>query len=269
MAFHIARPEITNISKATWNALSVQWQFWATTAGVVMITIVLAIMTNGNTIAFFPLAIIAVYIAVVQNETRTSFWKRFAEVNGWRYAESGDPSIEQGMMFEQGNSRRITHVIEGGIDERRFRIFNYEFSIGSGKNKKTYYYAAFAFRFNGLFPHIYLNHRRNSYSIRAGEEVPLPEEFKEKFSLSAPRKYEIEALAIFTPDVLARLLDNGFAHDVEFVDQEVIIFADGRINTFDALEKEFDQALALEDMLDEKLDRFKFQPIGDMPHHLH
>lgn len=268
MAFHIARPEITNISKVTWNALNAQWQFWATTAGALCVTVVLAIVSGGSSIAFIPLAIIGIYIVVVHNEIRTSFWKRFAEVNGWQYSEYGDPDNEQGLMFAQGNGRRISHVIAGSIDERQFRIFNYEFSIGSGKNKKTYYYVVFAFRFNGSFPHIYLNHRRNSYSIRAGEEISLPEEFKEKFVLSASRKYEIEALAIFTPDILARLLDNGFSYDVEFIEQEVIIFADGRINTFETLEMEFHQALALEDMLDEKLDRFKFQPVGDMPHRL-
>lgn len=268
MAFHIAQPEITNIAQATWNTVSAQWQFWATVAGVLVSVIALAIASNGSGIAFIPLLIIVVYVVAVQNKIRTSFWRRFAEVNGWRYAEEGDPGQEQGLMFRQGHSRRISHGIEGSIDNRKFRIFNYEFSVGSGKNKKTYYYTAFAFRFNGSFPHIYLNHRRNSYSIRAGEEIPLPEEFKEKFSLSAPRKYEIEALAIFTPDILARLLDDGFPHDVEFIEQEVVIFTDGRINTFETLEKEFHQALALEDLLDEKLDRSKFQPIGDMPHHL-
>ena len=98
--------------------------------------------------------------------------------------------------------------------------------------------------------------------------IPLPVEFEKNFSLSAPRKYEIEALAIFTLDVLAGLLDNGFAYDVEFVNQEVLIFTDGQINDFGGLERAFDQALKLEDLLDEKLDRFKFQQIGDMPHTL-
>ena len=65
--------------------------------------------------------------------------------------------------------------------------------------------------------------------------------------------------------MLARLLDNKFGHDVEFVNQEMIIFSDGQINNSEKLEKEFKRALELEELLDEKLDRFKMKTIGDMP----
>ena len=83
--------------------------------------------------------------------------------------------------------------------------------------------------------------------------------------MSAPKEYEIEALEIFTPDVLASLLDNKFGHDVEFVNQEMLIFFYGQISDPEQLEREFKRALDLEDLLDEKLDRFKFEQIGDMP----
>lgn len=43
----------------------------------------------------------------------------------------------------------------------------------------------------------------------------------------------------------------------------MLIFADGRINNFEKLEEEFNRALELEDLMDEKLDKFKFHQIGD------
>lgn len=212
--------------------------------------------------------VIVSYGFIVWAKVMTSFWKQFAEVNGWQYRYRGDPNKEKGLMFRQGDSRNITHVIEGIIENRQFRILTYLFSYGTGKDRKSYFYTIFAFKFNGSFPHIYLNSKHNTYGVSAGEAVPLPSEFEKKFTLSAPRKYETEALEIFTPDVLTALLDNDFPHDVEFVDQEVLIFTVGSINSFEQLEKEFSKALEIEDLLDEKLDKFKFEKIGDMPHTL-
>jgi hypothetical protein len=123
----------------------------------------------------------------------------------------------------------------------------------------------FGLKFAGKFPHLYLNNKNSDWGISTGEEIPLPEEFEKRFTLCAPKEYEIEALELFTPDVLANLLDKKFSHDVEFVDQEMLVYTDGQINDFDELEKEFNITLELEEMLDDKLDKFKFQQIGDMP----
>ena len=279
MDFQILKPETASISREIWNTVKIRWQFWSIFAVAFISSITLWIIATfnmlgdwspnpGAEVVFIPFFVVVIYIIAVGEKVRASFWKQFAEINGWRYHHSGDLNQEAGVMFQQGNNGTISHCIEGGVDKRLFRIFTYAFSIGSGKNKRAYHYTVFAFKFNGSFPHIYLNRRYNLYGVNVGEKVPLPAEFEKKFFLSAPKKYEIEALEIFTPDVLARLLDSEFAHDVELVDQEVLIFTAGRINNFEQLEKEFNRALELEDLLDEKLDKFKFQPIGDMPHSL-
>lgn len=266
MTYQILKPEITNISKATWDTAKVRWQFWAILITASIFSIALANGFGFNGIAFLPFLAVVFYLVALRDGLANYFWKQFAEINGWAYRNYSDPGRESGIMFRQGNSRNIFHVIEGNIGDRRFRIFNYEFITGHGRRKKRHYYTVFAFKFNGSFPHIYLNNKHNSYDINAGEKISLPAEFEKIFSLSVPRKYEIEALAIFTPDILAKLLDSDFHHDVEFVDREVLIFTEGRVDKFEKLEREFNLALELEDMLDEKLDRFKFQPIGDMPH---
>lgn len=268
------KPEITSISRATWNILKISWQFWVILAVAVIGGAILAItmIQNGSLnnlrIGIIFYVIIAVYVYHIKNKVRSSFWKQFAELNNWQYEQSGDVSQESGIMFRQGSTRNMFNVIEGIIDDRQFKIFNYQFSIGSDKNKEWYYYTVFAFKFNGSFPNIYLNNKHNKYGVKVGEVVPLPGEFEKQFSLSAPRKYEIEALEIFTPDVLESLLKNGFSHDVEFINQNVLIFTNGQIDTFEQLEKEFNSALDLEDLLDEKLDKFKFEKIGDMPYAL-
>lgn len=278
MAFQILKPEIKSIQKAVWDTIKVQWQFWSIFAIAFISSVALWIIVTfkmlgdwdiSPEIIFVPFFIVAIYIGLTERQVRTSFWKQFAKLNGWQYKHHGDPNHrESGVMFRQGNKNYISHIIEGSTNDRCFRIFNFYFTKGSGESKTTYYYTVFAFKFNGSFPHVYLNNRYNSYSISVGEKIPLSGEFEKKFSLSAPKEYEIEALEIFTPDVLTRLLDGGFTYDVELVDREVLVFTDGRIYDFEKLEKEFKRALELENLFDEKLDKFKFQPIGDMPHTL-
>ncbi|MBI5798674.1 MAG: hypothetical protein HZB10_01970 [Candidatus Yonathbacteria bacterium] len=109
-----------------------------------------------------------------------------------------------------------------------------------------------------------MNNKHNSYSISAGEKLPIPQEFEKEFTLSAPRKYETEALEIFTPDIFIKLLDGGFTHDVELVDHEILMFVDGGTDNFEKLEKEFNRAMEIEDLFDEKLDKFRFEQIGDI-----
>ncbi len=278
--YQFKRPETESIIKETAKELFWQWQFWSLLSFAVISGVLLAIyMIQAEFFepGFFviPILIVAIYIGYVQDKIRKCFWKRFADLNGWQYLEQGNPEQESGVMFKQGNRRYISNIVFGLIDGRQFRIFNYSFTVGQGKSKRTYKYTVFAFKFNGSFPHIYLNSRQNFYGFKydiygvsVGEAISLSSEFEKKFTLMAPRKYEIEALEIFTPDVLVNLLDNRFAHDVEFVGSEMLIFTNGRMNSFDELEKEFRRALEIEDLLDEKLDKFKFTTIGDMPYNL-
>lgn len=273
MAFQILKPEIKSISRETWNTVKTRWQFWSLLAVVFILGVILTVLMVNYSIDYarsllIPFIIIFIYIYLVQNKIRTSFWKQFAEINGWYYKDYGSPEQESGVMFRQGDKKHISNIIEGNMDNRSFRIFNYGFTIGSGKNKTGYDYTVFTFKFNGSFPHIYLNNKHNRYSVSVGEEIPLPAEFEKIFSLSAPKEYEIEALEIFTPDVLTSLLDGGFTYDIEFVDKEMLVFTDGRINNSEELIQKFKRALELEDLFDEKLDKFKFQPIGDMPYSL-
>lgn len=204
-----------------------------------------------------------ILVGYVTNQYLARFWKDMARENGWEYEPNGNPSAEQAVMFRQGHSQTITNVIKGVIDGRSFRFFLYQFKIGSGKSEHTYAYTVFSFRFNGIFPSIYLNRKSDGFSFMAGEKIPLPSEFEDKFILATPRGYEIEALEIFTPDVLVKILDSGFNHDVEFVGQEIFMFVPGTIYRIGKFEEELNRALELEDLLDEKLDKFKFEKIGD------
>jgi len=268
----ILRPEITNIHSAAWSKIQSSWVFWFLIIGGVLFVFVLqvfsVIVDIFNALLFASVPVL-IYVAYVYGDVKKKFWEEFAKVNGWEYLENGDASREVGLMFRQGHSKKISNQISGVLEDgRHFKIFEYEFSIGHGKQRRVYNYVVFSFKFDGSFPELYLNNKHNSYNIYTGKKLSLPKEFEEKFTLSAPEEYEIEALEIFTPDVLAALIDGDFKHDIEFIDSRMIIFRDKLIYDFNILESELRKALELEDLLDQTLDRVKFKPIGNRPYHL-
>ncbi len=224
--------------------------------------------------------VMAVIMALVYDVSRafarasTSFWTEVTTANGWQYAERGDAHNEKAIILRLGDGREISHVVEGEIEGRRFRAFNYNFWTehrdSKGRRSRTYsYFTVVAFKFDGTFPHLCLDNRRNWVNnFGSGEELPLPHEFEKTFKILAPRKYEIEALQIFSPDVLQAILDHGLKHDVEFVEQEMIVFVKWPFRDFKTFKEELERAFELESILRPKLDGFAFHKIGDMSYYL-
>ena len=118
---------------------------------------------------------------------------------------------------------------------------------------------------------MYLNYRHDRYSIEAGDKLSLPSEFDKKFALYTPDKYEIEALQVFTPDVLALILDLGIAMDIEVLEGHVLFFVEqgSFIYKFDkhleVLKNQYNAVVKLMEKIKPELDRFSFEKIGDKP----
>ena len=231
-------------------------------------------------IALIPIGIILTYSRYLIGQGRSVFWKEFALRNGWGYSPKLDLSKEPAILLKQGNSgRSAKYELRKTIDGKQVRIFYYTFTVRVGKHTYTYSYTVIGFTFSGSFPHLYLDRALNtsgatkislgSFGVKVDlPPVSLPSEFEEKFKLYVPQKYEMEALQIFTPDILIRLLDIDFKYDIEFINQEVLIFIDGEIDSLEKLEHEFEAAKKIRDLLAPTLNSIKFSPIGDRPYYL-
>ena len=266
----IREPKILSVRKAVWLYWKSDKFSWLILLfSILSVFVLIELIGDYYPVGpYYILSLIVLRIFQVYKRVRRSFWMQFAEANGWDYIGKANPKKESGIMFKQGHGRKIYNQITGVVNGREFRMFDYRFYVGYGRYRKTYNHLVFSFKFDGSFPHFYLNDKKNSYSIKAGKILSLPSEFQKKFELSVPDEYEIEALEIFTPDVLSAILDGDFKADIEFVNGEILIFFDGRVDYFYVLKSKFERALKLEDLLDEKLDRVKFTPIGDKPYTL-
>jgi hypothetical protein len=250
----LAKPKITNVSSFVWSKLKGDAAFWA----VVLVSVLLTFYFG-----FLPLMIVAAYVAVVHILALRSFWTEIAEVNGWTYKGRLSGAPLPAIMFRQGNKQSFSSVLEGVLGGSPFTSFSYTFATGEGKSEVTHPYHVFSFPFGGTFPHVYLNNKHNSYGLSVGERVPLPSEFEKQFLLSTPKEYEIEALEIFTPDILSKVLDGKFIHDMELVNQHLFIFINKSISDFETFEQEMKKAMELRNILADRLDKFTFEKIGD------
>ncbi len=199
--------------------------------------------------AFLPLIVVGLVVTLVitasVRHARTSSERmyrldRFARANAMDYLPAlGDPGLP-GMIFSLGSSRQSTDLVRG--DRPRFVEFgNYRYTTGSGKNKTTHHWGYVAVKLDTPLPHIVLDATSNNglfgsnlpLSFDKDQRLSLEGDFDRFFSLYCPADYERDALYLFTPDIMARFIDNAAALDVEIVDDWLFLYAKRDFSTLD------------------------------------
>ncbi|UOE43287.1 hypothetical protein [Agromyces larvae] len=165
---------------------------------------------------------------------------RFARANGMTYqAELAAPGLP-GMIFGLGDGRRATDQVRG--DHPRFVEFaNYEYQTRAGKRKAVHTWGYVAVKLGVPLPHIVLDAVGNNelfgsnlpMAFDRAQRLSLEGDFDRHFTLYCPAGYERDALYLFTPDIMARFVDNAAALDVEIVDDWLFLYAKRDFSTLD------------------------------------
>ncbi|WP_349309497.1 hypothetical protein [Microbacterium sp. MM2322] len=164
----------------------------------------------------------------------------FAQANGmtW-YPEASDPPLP-GMIFSHGHSRRAKDILRGE-KPRLVEFANYRYTTGSGKNQTTHHWGYVAIRLGTPLPHIVLDAEGNNalfgsnlpQTFDKDQRLRLEGDFDKHFALYCPEGYEQDALYLFTPDIMARFIDNAAQLDVEIVDDWLFLYAKRDFSTLD------------------------------------
>lgn len=192
---------------------------------------------------------------------RTLFWHDTAKTLGWSYTPAAAIPENQGILFQRGSNRKALHILTGTLAGRPVKLFEYEYSERVGDDKIRYRYTILSFAFRGSFPHLYLDRLKNGPGNVVGEHIPLPSDFEKKFALYAPREYEIEALQIFTPDLLYRILELGIPYDVEFAQGNLCVIIQGSILNADVLNERLATAEGIATLFGPILDKAEYTTI--------
>lgn len=202
--------------------------------------VVAALVPTVFVIGAIALAIVLIIRAVQGSAERWYRLDGFARANGMTYVpQFGSPGLP-GMIFSQGRSRQSTDLVRG--DRPRFVEFaNYRYVTGSGKNQTTHKWGYVAVKLDVPLPHIVLDATGNNglfgsnlpLTFDRDQRLGLEGDFDRYFSLFCPAGYERDALYLFTPDIMARFIDNAAALDVEIVDDWLFLYAKRDFSTLD------------------------------------
>lgn len=203
----------------------------------------------GVLFALFPLIVLGVIAALAitlfvrgtrGRQERMYRFDRFARANGMTYLPALDGPGLPGMIFSIGSSRQARDLIRGDVP--RFVEFgNHRYTTGSGKNRQTHHWGYVAVKLDTPLPHIVLDATSNNslfgsnlpMTIDRDQRLSLEGDFDRYFALYCPADYERDALYLFTPDIMARFIDNAAALDVEIVDDWLFLYAKRDFSTLD------------------------------------
>lgn len=152
---------------------------------------------------------------------------KFAHDNGLDYDSSSRKPVSEQIMFKLGHSQKVNDVLSWPGDENQLARFSY--TVGHGKSQQTYTMNYMMLKLPRRLPHLLLNSHKNTFAPEISgykvEKLKLEGDFAKTFTLYAPPQYRVDALQVFTPDVMAALIDHGALYDYEILDDRLYIYA--------------------------------------------
>lgn len=166
--------------------------------------------------------------------------RRFAAANELEYRRSvANPGIPSSLF--RGTDRRALRVLRQPAP-RHIEIGRHLSTLTSSRRRsRTEAWAYIAIRSAVPLPNMFLDARANDPAFgdpagagfRDDQRLRLEGDFDRHFALYCPAGYETDALYLFTPDVMERLIDTASAFDVELVDEWVILTSAQHTTTLD------------------------------------
>lgn len=157
---------------------------------------------------------------------------RFAQANALLYTPRTPDPRYPGMIFGLGHDRVASDHMRS--TSGRFLDFgNYQYVTGSGKESTTHNWGYLALELDRQLPNMMLDAKSNNSffgtnlpsTLRKNQVLSLEGDFDKYFTLYCPQEYERDALYVFTPDLMALLIDETSAFDVEIVDNWMFVYS--------------------------------------------
>lgn len=185
---------------------------------------------------------------------------RFAAENNFYFSQVEKGNRREGSAFRLHATSIERELIQGSYNGHLFAMGR-RYTVGN-KNDSTTIHMPFSFielELPRKVPHIILKNKRSRVISLAGiglgktKKISLDGTFSKTFLLYCPEGYEREAFYIFTPDVMAILLDSAANTEIELIDTHLYIYRKHgtRLDRPDAAMKSFQ----LIDILLEKFEK--------------
>ncbi len=192
-----------------------------------------------------PVFVLIGAYSVFKNKVLREFMQQFALANKMTYSQKGDASSLTGALFNLGHSHSMTNVVSGSFTDNNLSLFDYQYTIGSGKNSHTYACTATQIDYPSVLAPVLLTVDYQSFGgivpfFGAWEKIKPEGNFDKNFDLYTKKEFEIEALQIFSPDFMVKMLGSWPEFNLEFNGNKIIVFYNRIITTKTELQKMFD-----------------------------
>src|SRR5690606_23471582 len=110
---------------------------------------------------------------------------------------------------------------------------NHSYTVKQGKSSVTHTWGYVAVKLDVPLPNIVLDAVGNNTLFGSNlparfdrdQRLSLEGDFDQYFQLYCPEGYERDALYLFTPDIMARFIDNAAQLDAEIVDDWLFLYS--------------------------------------------
>ena len=231
-------------------------QLTALIGGIVVFAVVVAIVlinvgvriaagdiaSVGPVLPALVLVLVAIPIAIVltvrQNLWLFGRWRRwmrleaFAQANGMLFSPRSAAPAYPGAIFGIGHSRHSQEHLRTA--QGRFADYgSYAYTTGSGKSRRIVRWGFLALALDRALPHMVLDSVANDRALGSNlpvaffrsQRLSLEGDFDRHFRLYCPKEYERDALYVFTPDLMALLVDEAAPFDVEIIDRWMLVYS--------------------------------------------
>jgi hypothetical protein len=201
-----------------------------------VLAVMLTILTRIPHFIFFYVIILFTLIVILWNTAVKDFLKHFASHMGYEYNSSGDMSSVEGHIFQYGSNPEIEKIVSGEFFGKDTRLFIFKTTVGSGKHKHEEFYSILEITFDALLPEIILNNKKSVFgfgftlaSLDNERKLVLEGDFYKYFNLYVAKEYELEAMQIFTPEVMQIFIDKAGKISAEMYKNKVYLYFPGII----------------------------------------
>lgn len=242
------KPEFKSVHQIVKRLVFKDYRFITIAIGILCV-VFSVIFIKISFVPFFvlPMVTIGIYVSILYRNADRIFMREFAKINNLSYSSTANITSVTGRLFNVGHAKVISNVLSDTYNGHLFRLFNYQYTVGSGKNSHTYMFTICEVAFpQTKFPYILLQSRKMSkfglsefFGRDRDVEIPIEEDFKKNFKLFTRLEYEIEALQIFSHDILRLLQEQAYRFSIEFSGNKMYVYDDKIIRNQKELEEIF------------------------------
>lgn len=213
------------------------WGLGGFIIGWFVVNMILRIGRWPEFFGFMIVSAIAVAIVLAFHFSARSTNRRRARLYKFATANNAQLTVGKanpgyvGMIFSQGHTRIVKEAL---VFSDGREVGSYMYTTGHGKSRTDHSWGYVRIKLTRRLPHMVLDAKSNNLlkrfsnlpdNLKGAQVLKLEGDFNDHFTLYVPTGYERDALYVFTPDVMAAVIDAGSNFDIEVIDDTLLLYA--------------------------------------------